>query len=87
MLVELRTNYDREHSKVLELEADVLKRQHMITESKKRINKLKDQLQGKDETIRNLQAQHDIVSLWNVGPTDGIKSVTGASKTASKNYA
>nr|GFA79318.1 hypothetical protein [Tanacetum cinerariifolium] len=34
-LAELRTNYNREHSKVLELEAEVLKRQHMITESEK----------------------------------------------------
>nr|GFB19849.1 hypothetical protein [Tanacetum cinerariifolium] len=115
-LAELRPNYDREHSKVLELEAEVLKRQHMITESEKQcaflknehvnlqlkfqkykdclqskkhcdssnytafntvfeINKLKDQLQGKDETIRNLQAQHDIVSLLNVGPTDGRKAL------------
>nr|GFB34552.1 hypothetical protein [Tanacetum cinerariifolium] len=105
-----------EHSKVLKLEAEVLKRQHMITESEKRcaflenehvnlqlkfqkykeclqskkccdssnytasnaifeINKLKDQLQGKDEMIRNLQAQYDIVSLLNVGPTDGIKAL------------
>nr|GFD13831.1 hypothetical protein [Tanacetum cinerariifolium] len=39
------------------------------------INKLKDQLQGKDETIRNLQAQHDIVSLLNVGSTDGRKAL------------
>nr|GEV29379.1 ribonuclease H-like domain-containing protein [Tanacetum cinerariifolium] len=37
--------------------------------------KLKDQLLGKDETIRNLQAQHDIVSLLNVGPTDGRKAL------------
>nr|GFA14929.1 hypothetical protein [Tanacetum cinerariifolium] len=44
-----------EHSKVLELEAEVLKRQHMLTDLK-----TKDQLQGKDETIRNLQVQHDI---------------------------
>nr|GEX56814.1 uncharacterized mitochondrial protein AtMg00810-like [Tanacetum cinerariifolium] len=115
-LVKLRTNCDREHSKVLELEAEVLKRQHMLTESEKRcsflenehvnlqlkfqkykeclqsqkrcdssnytasnaifeINRLKDQLQGKDETIRNLQAQHDIMSLLNVGPTDGRKAL------------
>nr|GEX66328.1 hypothetical protein [Tanacetum cinerariifolium] len=40
-----------------------------------KINKLKDQLQGKDETIRNLQAQHDIMSLLNVGPTDGRKAL------------
>nr|GFA35785.1 hypothetical protein [Tanacetum cinerariifolium] len=116
MLTELRTNCDREHSKVLELTAEVLKRQHTLTESEKRyaflenehvnlqlkfqkykeclqiqkrcdssnytasnaifeINKLKDQLQGKDETIWNLQAQHDIVSLLNVGPTDGRKAL------------
>nr|GEX59950.1 zinc finger, CCHC-type [Tanacetum cinerariifolium] len=73
-------NYDREHSKVLKLEAEVLKRQHMLTKSEKRCafleNKhLKDQLQGKDKTIRNLQAQHDIVSLLNVGPTDGRKAL------------
>nr|GFA06120.1 hypothetical protein [Tanacetum cinerariifolium] len=37
--------------------------------------KLKDQLQGKDETIRNLQSQHDIVSLLNIGPTDGRKAL------------
>nr|GFB87785.1 hypothetical protein [Tanacetum cinerariifolium] len=37
--------------------------------------KLKDQLQGKDKTIRNLQAQHDIVSVLNVGPTDGRKAL------------
>nr|GFB38256.1 hypothetical protein [Tanacetum cinerariifolium] len=36
MLAELRTNCDREHSKVLELEAEVLKKQHMLTESEKR---------------------------------------------------
>nr|GEZ16879.1 ribonuclease H-like domain, reverse transcriptase, RNA-dependent DNA polymerase [Tanacetum cinerariifolium] len=35
-LAELRTNCDREHSKVFELEAEVLKRQHMLTDSEKR---------------------------------------------------
>nr|GFB46434.1 hypothetical protein [Tanacetum cinerariifolium] len=77
MLAELRTNYDREHSKVLKLKAEVLKRQHMITESEKRCAFLENeyQLQRKDETIRNLQAQHDIVSLLNVGPTDGRKAL------------
>nr|GEW37881.1 hypothetical protein [Tanacetum cinerariifolium] len=113
-LAELRTNYDKEHSKVLKLEDEVLKRQHMITESEKRcaflenehvnlqlkfkkykeclqskkhydssnyttsntifeINKLKDQLQGKDKTIRNLQAQHDI--------NDGLKVTNATQKT------
>nr|GEV75315.1 hypothetical protein [Tanacetum cinerariifolium] len=79
MLAELRTNCDREHSKALELEAESQKlcdpsnytASNVIFE----INKLKDQLQGKDETIRNLQAQHDIVSLLNVGPTDGRKAL------------
>nr|GFB83917.1 hypothetical protein [Tanacetum cinerariifolium] len=80
MLAELRTNCDREHSKALELEAEVLKIQHMLTESEKwctflENEHLKDQLQGKDKTIRNLQAQHDIVSLLNVGPTDGRKAL------------
>ncbi|GJS13786.1 hypothetical protein Tco_0408258 [Tanacetum coccineum] len=80
----------REHTKVLELEAEVLKQQKMVIESEKRnshlqkthidlqlkfqnykqcidtssasnaifeINKLRKQLQGKDDTIRNLDAQ------------------------------
>nr|GFB10436.1 hypothetical protein [Tanacetum cinerariifolium] len=34
------------------------------------INKLKEQLQGRDDSIRNLQAQNDIISLLNVGSTD-----------------
>ncbi|GJR31136.1 hypothetical protein Tco_1107368 [Tanacetum coccineum] len=85
---------DREHTKVLELEAEVLKQQKMVTESAKRnsylqqnhidlqlkfqnykqcidtssasnaifeINKLRKQLQGKDDTIRNLDAQNHII--------------------------
>nr|GFB53172.1 hypothetical protein [Tanacetum cinerariifolium] len=67
-LAELKTNCDREHSKVLKLEAEVLKRQHMLTESEKRY-----QLQGKDETIRNLQAHHDI--------NDGFKVTNATQKT------
>nr|GEZ41113.1 hypothetical protein [Tanacetum cinerariifolium] len=59
MLEELRTTCDREHSKVLKLEAEILKTQQ-----------LKEQLQGRDESIRNLQAQNDIMSLLNVGSTD-----------------
>nr|GEW22792.1 hypothetical protein [Tanacetum cinerariifolium] len=46
MLEELRTTYDREHSK------------------------LKEQLQRRNDPIRNLQAQNDIMSLLNVGSTD-----------------
>nr|GEZ78454.1 integrase, catalytic region, zinc finger, CCHC-type, peptidase aspartic, catalytic [Tanacetum cinerariifolium] len=34
------------------------------------INKLKEQLQGRNDSIRNLQAQNDIMSLLNVGSTD-----------------
>nr|GEZ76443.1 hypothetical protein [Tanacetum cinerariifolium] len=104
MLEELRTTCDREHSKVLELEAEILKRQQVINGAEKRcaffqnehvklqlkfqkykecdtsnstasntifeINKLKEQLQGRDDSIRNLQAQNDIMSLLNVGSTD-----------------
>ncbi|GJW88579.1 hypothetical protein Tco_0163919 [Tanacetum coccineum] len=105
---ELRSNCDREHSKVVELEAEILKKQQMLNESEKRcafieknhvnlqvkfqkykeclqnqrvcdntnstasnaifeINKLKDQLQGKDDTIRNLQTQINITRMLNVG--------------------
>ncbi|GJS10585.1 retrovirus-related pol polyprotein from transposon TNT 1-94 [Tanacetum coccineum] len=109
---ELRSNCDREHSKVVELEAVILKKQQMLNESEKRcafieknhvnlqvkfqkykeclqnqmvcdntnsttsienfeINKLKDQLQGKDDTIRNLQTQINITRMLNVGSTVG----------------
>ncbi|GJR76989.1 hypothetical protein Tco_0089354 [Tanacetum coccineum] len=38
------------------------------------INKLRDQLQGKDTTIRNLDAQINIMKVLNVGSTeDGLK--------------
>ncbi|GJV40958.1 hypothetical protein Tco_1419398 [Tanacetum coccineum] len=107
---ELRSNCDREHSKVVELEAEILKKQQMLNESEKRcafieknhvnlqvkyqkykecpenqrvcdnsnstasnaifeINKLKDQLQGKDDTIRNLQTQINLTRMLNVGST------------------
>nr|GFA98123.1 hypothetical protein [Tanacetum cinerariifolium] len=59
MLEELRTTCNREHSKVLKLEAEILKKQQ-----------LKEQLQGRDDSIRNLQAQNDIISLLNVGSID-----------------
>ncbi|GJS50923.1 retrovirus-related pol polyprotein from transposon TNT 1-94 [Tanacetum coccineum] len=109
---ELRSNCDREHSKVVELEAEILKKQQMLHESEKRctfieknhvnlqvkfqkykeclqnqrvcdtsnstasnaifeINKLKDQLHGKDDTIRNLQTQINITRMLNVGSTVG----------------
>ncbi|GJX66374.1 retrovirus-related pol polyprotein from transposon TNT 1-94 [Tanacetum coccineum] len=109
---ELRSNCDREHSKVVELKAEILKKQQMLNESEKRcafieknhvnlqvkfqkykeclqnqmvcdntnsttsnaifeINKLKDQLQGKDDTIRNLQTQNNITRMLNIGSTVG----------------
>ncbi|GJT93711.1 hypothetical protein Tco_1082556 [Tanacetum coccineum] len=101
---DLRSACDREHTKVLELEAEVLKQQKMVIESEKRnshlqkthidlqlkfqnykqcidtssasnaifeINKLRQQLQGKDDTIRNLDAQINIMKVLNVGSTEG----------------
>ncbi|GJW74906.1 hypothetical protein Tco_0134276 [Tanacetum coccineum] len=95
---------DREHTKVLELEAEVFKQQKMVIESEKRnshlqknhidlqlkfqnykqcidtssasnaifeINKLRNQLQGKDDTIRNLETQINITRMLNVGSTEG----------------
>ncbi|GJR45143.1 retrovirus-related pol polyprotein from transposon TNT 1-94 [Tanacetum coccineum] len=100
----LRLKCDREHNKVLELEAEISKQKRLITESEKRfafleqnyvslqlkfqnykqcsdtssasnaifeINKLRDQLQGKDATIRNLDAQINIMKVLNVGSTEG----------------
>ncbi|GJU85131.1 hypothetical protein Tco_1292677 [Tanacetum coccineum] len=104
MFEKLRTNCDREHTKVLELEAEVLKQQKLVIESEKRnshlqknhiylqlkfqnykqridtssasnaileINKLRDHLQGRDGTIRNLETQINITRMLNVGPTAG----------------
>ncbi|GJS39600.1 hypothetical protein Tco_0564643 [Tanacetum coccineum] len=102
--VKILANLQREHTKVLELEAEVLKQQKMVIESEKRnshlqkthidlqlkfqnykqcidtssasnaifeINKLRKQLQGKDDTIRNLDAQINIMKVLNVGSTAG----------------
>ncbi|GJR30241.1 retrovirus-related pol polyprotein from transposon TNT 1-94 [Tanacetum coccineum] len=73
---ELRSNCDREHSKVVELEAEILKKQQMLNEPEKRCafiekNHLKDQLQRKDDTIRNLQTHINITRMLNVGSTIG----------------
>ncbi|GJY13363.1 hypothetical protein Tco_0382672 [Tanacetum coccineum] len=101
---DLRSACDREHTKVLELEAEVFKQQKMVIESEKRnshlqknhidlqlkfqnykqcidtssasnaifeINKLRKQLQGKDDTIRNLETQINITRMLNVGSTKG----------------
>ncbi|GJZ82288.1 hypothetical protein Tco_0647461 [Tanacetum coccineum] len=67
---DLRSACDREHSKVLELEAeciDISSASNAIFE----INKLRKQLQGKDDTIRNLDAQISIMKMLNVGSTEG----------------
>ncbi|GKB71782.1 hypothetical protein Tco_0933194 [Tanacetum coccineum] len=74
---DLRSACDREHTKVLELEAEVLKQQKMCIDTSSasnaifEINKLRDQLQGKDTTIRNLDAQINIMKVLNVGSTEG----------------
>nr|GEZ06297.1 hypothetical protein [Tanacetum cinerariifolium] len=101
MCVELRTSCDREHNRVLELEAEISKLHNMLKESEKRcvfiqkdhidlqvkfqkfkecansnatpsnaifeINKLKDQLQERDETIRNLESQFNISRILKIG--------------------
>ncbi|GKA70501.1 integrase, catalytic region, zinc finger, CCHC-type containing protein [Tanacetum coccineum] len=52
MCAELRSSCDREHNGVLELDAEILKKQQMINDLEHTIPC--DQLQGRDETIRNL---------------------------------
>nr|GEY05241.1 reverse transcriptase domain-containing protein [Tanacetum cinerariifolium] len=115
----------KENSKVIELEAEILKQQQMLAESDKRcsfiqkshidlqikfrnykeclknqmigdnshspavnavfeINQLKEQLQGKDDTIKKLQTQINSMSMLNIEPTVGVKPATGASKPMSK---
>nr|GEX20877.1 hypothetical protein [Tanacetum cinerariifolium] len=107
---ELQSTCDREHSRVLELKAEIAEKQQMLAKSKKqnslihkqfvdlqvkfqnykeclcnqkvceqpnttasnvifKINKLKAQLQEKDDTIRHLHAEKDILGLLNVGST------------------
>ncbi|GJR08254.1 uncharacterized mitochondrial protein-like protein [Tanacetum coccineum] len=70
----LRLECDREHNKVLELEAEISKQKRLITESEKTfcfLNRFINQLQGKDATIRNLDAQINIMKVLNVGSTVG----------------
>nr|GEX26115.1 hypothetical protein [Tanacetum cinerariifolium] len=74
---EHRSNCVRENSKVIELEAEFLNQRQMLAESDKRfnaafeINQLKEQLQGKDDTIRKLKIQINSMSMLNVEPTIG----------------
>nr|GEV68546.1 hypothetical protein [Tanacetum cinerariifolium] len=111
MCANLRTSCDREHSRVLELEAEIVEKQQMLTKSENQnsliqkqfvdlqvkfqnykeclhnlkvceqpnatasnaifeINKLKAQLQEKDDTIRHLHVEKDILGLLNVGSTE-----------------
>nr|GEZ85076.1 hypothetical protein [Tanacetum cinerariifolium] len=108
---ELQSTCDREHSRVLELEAEIAEKQQMLGKSKNQnsliqkqfvdlqvkfqnykecflnqkvceqpnatesnaifeINKLKAQLQEKDDTIRYLHAEKDILGLLNVGSSE-----------------
>ncbi|GJR87211.1 hypothetical protein Tco_0211222 [Tanacetum coccineum] len=66
MSVEPRSNCVKEHSRNLELEAEILKMKQLLVCNNSsspelnvffEINKLKDQIQGKDELIRKLKAQ------------------------------
>nr|GEX72883.1 hypothetical protein [Tanacetum cinerariifolium] len=63
---ELSLNCVKENSKVIELEAEILKQQQLLAESDKH-----EQLQGKDDTIRKLQTQINNMSMLNVKPTVG----------------
>nr|GFA55352.1 hypothetical protein [Tanacetum cinerariifolium] len=108
---ELQSTYDREHSRVLELEVEIAEKQQMLVNFENQnsliqkqfvdlqvkfqnykecvgnqkvceqlnatasnanfeINKLKAQLQEKDNTIRHLHAEKDILGLLNVGSTE-----------------
>ncbi|GJZ66346.1 retrovirus-related pol polyprotein from transposon TNT 1-94 [Tanacetum coccineum] len=75
---DLRSACDREHTKVLELEAEISKTEtnsflntrETASNAIFEINKLRQQLQGKDDTIRNLDAQINIMKVLNV---DGLK--------------
>nr|GFC03066.1 hypothetical protein [Tanacetum cinerariifolium] len=98
------TSCDREHNRVLELEAEISKLHNTLKESEKRVfiqkdhidlqvkfqkfkvcansnatpsnaifevNKLKDQLQERDETIRNLESQFNISRMLKIGSPVG----------------
>nr|GEZ20377.1 hypothetical protein [Tanacetum cinerariifolium] len=67
LIEELSSNCVRENSKVIELQIEILKQQQRLAESDKRffeINQLKEQLQGKDDTIRKLQTQINSMSSF-----------------------
>ncbi|GKC08139.1 hypothetical protein Tco_0999749 [Tanacetum coccineum] len=72
MSVEPRSNCVKEHSINMELEAEILKVCNDSSSSELNvffeINKLKDQLQGKDELLRKLKAQIDNMNEVSVNP-------------------
>ncbi|GJU62591.1 retrovirus-related pol polyprotein from transposon TNT 1-94 [Tanacetum coccineum] len=72
---DLRSACDREHTKVLELEAEVLKQQKMVIESEKRnshLQKTHIDLQLKFQNYKqNLDAQINIMKVLTVGSTKG----------------
>ncbi|GJU31814.1 copia protein [Tanacetum coccineum] len=57
---DLRSACDREHTKVLELEAEISKQKQLISESEKRFAFLEQNYLKGDDTIRNLDAQINI---------------------------
>nr|GEU68403.1 hypothetical protein [Tanacetum cinerariifolium] len=76
MCAELRTSCDREHNRVLELEAEISKLHNMLKESGKRCvfiqkDDIDLQLQERDETIRNLESQFNILRMLKIGSPVG----------------
>nr|GFC95823.1 hypothetical protein [Tanacetum cinerariifolium] len=74
MLEELRTTCDREHSKVLELEAEILKRQQVINDAKKRCAFIQN------EHVKEIAAQKAKIATLNA-KTVGNKT-SGTTKPA-----
>nr|GEU59558.1 hypothetical protein [Tanacetum cinerariifolium] len=77
---ELQSTCNREHSRVLELEAEIVCEQPNATASNAifEIKKLKAQLQEKDDTIRHLHAEKDILGLTSLKIQNDRYKVTNA---------
>nr|GEW94449.1 hypothetical protein [Tanacetum cinerariifolium] len=84
---ELQSTCDREHSRVLKLEAEIVKKQQMLAKSKNQNSPIQKQFvdlqvkfqnykeclrnqKEKDDTIRHLHAEKDILGLLIVGSTE-----------------
>ncbi|GJS39625.1 retrovirus-related pol polyprotein from transposon TNT 1-94 [Tanacetum coccineum] len=82
--VEPRSNCVEEHSKNLELKAEILKVCNNLSSPELNvffeINKLKDQIQGKDELIKKLKAQ--IYNMKEVSADSNLKSNSNVSSRA-----